>query len=67
MNGLKLAFVPVDHQMALKKRWGQMPLNQLMERLNEITEQSVIRIDEDVPDHLTNHIESDKLFYEVLL
>jgi hypothetical protein len=67
MTELKLAFVPVDHQMALKKRWGQMPLNQLMDRLNEITKQSVIRIDEDVPAHLTNHIESDKLFHEVLL
>ena len=37
MTSLKLAFVPVDKKMAVKKRWNAMPLNSLMKRLNEKT------------------------------
>jgi hypothetical protein len=67
MTGLKLAFIPVDRQMAIKKRWGKMPFNPLLDRLNTITKQSVVRIDEDVPAHLKDHVQADKLFYEVAL
>jgi hypothetical protein len=67
MKSLKLAFVPVDHEMAVKKRWNQMPLNELMERLNEITEERVVRIDEDIPEKLKDRMVPDKLFHEVVL
>lgn len=67
MKSLKLAFVPVDRKMALKKRWNKMPLNELMDRLNEITKENVVRIDADVPDKLKKRMVSDKLFHEVLL
>ena len=67
MKSLQLAFVPVDHKMAIKKRWNQMPLNELMKRLNEITEERVVRIDADIPAKLSKSMVPDKLFHEVSL
>ncbi len=67
MKSLKMAFVPVDHEMAVKKRWHQMPLNELMDRLNEITEERVVRIDGDIPEKLKDRMVPDKLFHEVVL
>jgi len=67
MTSLKLAFVPVDKKMAVKKRWNAMPLNSLMKRLNEKTNECVVRIDADVPDKLKKSMESEKLFHEVIL
>jgi len=40
------AMIPVDHAMALKKRWGKMPLPELVERLNAKTSGRVLRIDD---------------------
>ena len=37
MTSLKIALIPVDHDMAVKKGWGMMPLDILEKRLNEIT------------------------------
>lgn len=67
MESLQLAFVPVDREMAIKKRWNQMPLNELMERLNEITDERVVRIDADIPAKLSKSMVPDKLFHEVVL
>jgi hypothetical protein len=67
MKSLKLAFVPVDREMAIKKRWNQMPLNELMKRLNEITEDRVVRIDADIPVKLKKNMVPDKMFHEVSL
>jgi hypothetical protein len=67
MKSLKMAFVPVDHEMAVKKRWNKMPLNELMDRLNEITEERVVRIDGDIPEKLKDSMVPDKLFHEVVL
>jgi hypothetical protein len=67
MESLQLAFVPVDKEMAVKKRWNQMPLNELMERLNEITDERVVRIDADIPAKLSKSMVPDKLFHEVVL
>jgi hypothetical protein len=38
--------IPVDHEMALKKRWGKMPLPDLITRLNERADGRVLRIDD---------------------
>jgi glyoxylase-like metal-dependent hydrolase (beta-lactamase superfamily II) len=67
MKSLECAFVPVDRQMAIKKRWNKMPLNELMERLNEITDERVVRIDEDIPVKLSKKMIPDKLFHEITL
>jgi len=40
--------IPVDHAMAIKKRWGKMPLPDLVTRLNERAEGRVLRVDDDV-------------------
>lgn len=67
MKSLKMAFVPVDHDMAVKKRWNKMPLNELMTRLNELTEERVVRIDSDIPEKLRDSMVPDALFHEVVL
>jgi hypothetical protein len=67
MSSLKLALVPVDRQMAVKKRWGNMPLPELLSRLEERTGGAVIRIDEDLPKGLPQTVKSSDLFYEVEL
>lgn len=67
MKSLQCAFVPVDREMAVKKRWNQMPLNELMTRLNELTGERVVRIDEDIPANLSKTMVPDKLFHEIVL
>jgi predicted metallo-beta-lactamase superfamily hydrolase len=41
-----IAMIPVDHAMALKKRWGKMPLPDLVDRLNTLMQGRVLRIDD---------------------
>ena len=67
MESLQLAFVPVDREMAVKKRWNQMPLNELIERLNEMTGERVVRMDSDIPVKLSKRMVPDRLFHEVAL
>jgi hypothetical protein len=68
MENLKIALIPVDHEMAVKKGWGKMPLVELEKRLNEITKNRVLRIDQKIPAALVGHVTEDsskKLYYEV--
>jgi hypothetical protein len=68
MVGLQLAFIPVDHEMAVRKGWKKMPLPKLITRLNEVTSERVVRIDDDTaPAKLKSSVRSDKLFHEVTL
>jgi hypothetical protein len=67
MSGLKLAMIPVNHEMALKKRWGNMPLPELTDRLNQITSGRLLRMDADVPQALTGRVSATDLFYETAL
>ena len=41
--------IPVDHQMAVKKRWGKMPFDPLLKRLDEKTGNRVMRVDDPFP------------------
>lgn len=43
-----VAMIPVDHDMALKKRWGLMPLPDLVDRIKQKTGGRVLRIDDPV-------------------
>jgi hypothetical protein len=43
-----VAMIPVDRQMALKKRWN-MPCEPVLQRLEEKTGQRVLRIDDSTP------------------
>jgi hypothetical protein len=42
-----VAMVPVDHQMALKKHWGQMPFDPLLQRLRQKANFRVMRSHDD--------------------
>jgi hypothetical protein len=40
-----VAFIPVDHAMAVKKHWGKMPLPGLVDALQEKSKGRVVRVD----------------------
>jgi hypothetical protein len=68
MTNLKVAFIPVDHDMAVKKRWGNMPLTDIENRLNEMTQGCVLRVDRPIPPTLAGRIVEDpkkSLYYEM--
>lgn len=68
MENLKVALIPVDHEMAKKKGWGKMPLDTLEQALNQATEGRVLRIDRPIPAALEGRVrqdESESLYYEV--
>jgi len=44
-----VAFIPVDQQMAARKRWFEMPLPHLIDALREHCGNAVIRMDEALP------------------
>ena len=70
MKSLKIALIPVDHEMAVKKGWSKMPLEDLEKRLNEITKDRVLRIDKEIPSGLIGQVAQDdskKLYYEVTM
>ena len=70
MTSLKYALIPVDHAMALKKRWGKMPLDEIEKRLNEKTNGAVLRVDKDVPPALAGRVEQDEskeLYFEIAI
>ncbi|MBR0941573.1 hypothetical protein [Bradyrhizobium liaoningense] len=64
MQRLQVAMIPVDHEMAVKKRWGKMPLDELVAALNERAKDVVLRIDQPKPKTQANVIE-DRLFFEI--
>jgi hypothetical protein len=43
-----MAMIPVDHAMAVRKRWGRMPLPELTDRIKEKTHGRVLRVDDAV-------------------
>jgi hypothetical protein len=57
VNDNLVAMIPVDHAMAVKKRWGRMPLPDLVDRLKEKTHGRVLKID----DQVSNSADLDKL------
>lgn len=69
MENLKYAMIPVDHAMALKKRWGEMPLDQILHALDKKTDGRVLRIDKPVPAALQKWVKEGpgKLYYELVV
>jgi len=51
MRQLKIAVIPVDHEMAVKKKWGNIPLTELEDELRRMTNQGglLLRTDQDPP------------------
>jgi hypothetical protein len=64
MERLRVAMIPVDHDMAVKKRWGKMPLDDLVDVLKERAKGVVLRVDQPTPPTQEDVVE-DKLFFEV--
>ena len=67
MKNLEVAMVPVDREMAEKKGWGKIPLTELLERLEKITDGRVVRSDEKLPGKLKGSVAETGLFYELTL
>jgi hypothetical protein len=66
MEHLRVAMIPVDQEMAKKKRWNKMPLTELVAALDKQTKGAVLRIDKPVPATREKVVE-DSLFFELTL
>jgi hypothetical protein len=70
MQNLRFALIPVDHEMAVKKRWGKMPLEQIEKRLNDMTKGAVLRADRDIDGELAASVAQDqakRLYFELTI
>jgi hypothetical protein len=67
MENLQIAAIPVDHEMAVKKKWGQMPRPSLVAALKTKTSGAVLRSDADAPQELAAAVKSTALFFEITL
>jgi hypothetical protein len=65
MKNLRFAVIPVDRKMAIKKRWGRMPLPALLEALEAKAQAGVYRTDEDAES--TEEVTVNELYVEVAL
>jgi hypothetical protein len=66
MKNLRVAMIPVDQEMAKKKRWGKMPLEELVTALNKQAKGAVLQVDKATPtDTHGEKVVEDPLFYEV--
>ncbi len=68
MTSLKVAVIPVDHDMALTKKWGDIPLGSLLTALDEATDKRgyVLRTDvEPSPTAKAKGARSTSLYFEV--
>lgn len=66
MKRLTYALLPVDAAMARKKRWGRMPLPEIVGELERRTEGRVIRIDADTPP-AADKVTKDDLYFDLCL
>ncbi len=65
MDSLQTALVPVDHDMAVKKNWGKIPLPSLLDALTAKTNGAVVRADQPGPTVLAPQLVEDKLYFEL--
>ena len=65
MDSLQTALVPVDHDMAVKKKWDKIPLPSLIDALAAKTKGAVIRADQPAPPGLAQQLVEDKLYFEL--
>ncbi|TDF99170.1 hypothetical protein E1N52_43240 [Paraburkholderia guartelaensis] len=70
MSNLRYAMIPVDHDMAVKKGWGKLPLPSPVEALEAAIQGrgSVLRTDQDpAPAAATDNVKTTLLYFEVSL
>jgi metallo-beta-lactamase superfamily protein len=66
MDRLKAGIIPVDEKEALKKRWGRMPLSDLIEALEKKAPGMILRTDQEPVNRPTNVVIDDN-YFEVML
>jgi methylmalonyl-CoA mutase cobalamin-binding subunit len=66
MNGLKAGIIPVDEKEALKKRWGRMPLPDLIAALEKKAPGMILRTDQE-PVNRPGNVVIDDNYFEVML
>jgi len=66
MTNLRIAALPVDHEMAVKKRWDNMPLPQLVTALTAKTGNRVLRTDKQLAAPIPGVVETD-LYFDIAL
>jgi hypothetical protein len=66
MTKLQIAAIPVNHAMALKKRWGKMPLEALVAALVAKTNGKVIQIDHPLTAPIEG-VEEKELYFDIAL
>ena len=64
MENLRVAMIPVDEEMAKRKRWNHMPLDDILAALDKRAKGVVLRVDKPAPATQENVVE-DPLFFEV--
>ena len=67
MTKLRIAVIPVDQKVAIKMRWGAMPLESLVAALSKQTERNngqILRTDIP-PKHTINGVTATDLYYEM--
>ena len=67
MPNLQFAFIPVDHAMAVKKRWGKMPLPEIVAELNKKTGGKVFQSDMPAGTRVPKNVVATPLFFELTL
>jgi beta-lactamase superfamily II metal-dependent hydrolase len=65
MEGLRIAMIPVDHEMAQKKRWGKIPLEGLLTALDAKCRGFVLRSDQPARSEFRAQVREDALFFEI--
>jgi hypothetical protein len=69
MERLRVHMIPVDQEMAKKKRWGRMPLDEIVAALDERTKPAkgaVLGVDGSLPETREQIVETE-LYFEVSL
>jgi hypothetical protein len=65
MQGLRIAMIPVDHEMAQKKNWGKIPLEGLMTALDAQCREFVLRTDQAPQPTAGARLRVEALFFEI--
>jgi beta-lactamase superfamily II metal-dependent hydrolase len=65
MKRLSIAAIPVDHEMAVKKNWGKMPLPDLVQALQTAARDGVIRSDQ-APEKLPPNVTATPLYFDIV-
>jgi len=64
MANLDIAAIPVNHSMAVKKHWGQMPLPALVDALKQQSKGKLLRSDEDLAAPIDG-VRAQSLYFEI--